>query len=57
MEEQLTQPASLQGEPEPVEGSTGQESLDVASTRSDPPSDSQEEVIVHVVEEEINSLC
>ena len=41
-EEQPTQPASLQDEDEPAEGSTisGQESPDVTSIRNDPPGDS-----------------
>ena len=58
-EEQATPLASLQDENEPTEGSTvsGQESLDVISTRGDQPGDSQEEVIVHMKEEETNSLC
>ena len=58
-EEQSTPLASPQNEHEPTEGSTvsGQESLDMTSTRSDLPSDSQEEVIVHAAEEEIDSLC
>ena len=58
-EEQSTPLASLQDEHEPTEGSAvlGQESPDVTSTRGDPPGDSQEEVIVHTVEEEIDSFC
>ena len=58
-EVQPTQPASLRDEDEPVEGSTvsGQESLDTNSIGGNPPSDSQEEVIIHMKEEEIDSLC
>ena len=58
-EEQSTPLTSLEDEHELMEGSTvsGQESLDVTSTRGDSPSDSQTEVIVHTKEEEINSLC
>ena len=42
-----------------MEGSTalGQESPDATFARGNPPGDSQEEVIVHAAEEEINSLC
>ena len=58
-EEQSIPLASLQDEHEPMEGSAvlGQESLDMTSTRGNPPSDSQEEVIVHTAEKEIYSLC
>ena len=58
-EEQSTPLASLQDEHEPTEGSavSEQESLDATSAGGNPPSDSQEEVIVHAKEEEINSLC
>ena len=55
---QTSQPPP-QDEDGPVEGSahSGQESLDTTSIRGDLPSDSQEEVIIHVKEEEIDSLC
>ena len=58
-EEQSTLLTSPQDEHEPMEGSTvsGQESPDATSTRGDPPRDSQEQVIVHWEEEEIDSLC
>ena len=58
-EEQATLLASPQEENEPMEGSTvsGQESPDVTSTRGDQTGDSQEEVIVHMKEEETNNLC
>ena len=58
-EEQSTLLASPQDEHEPTEGSavSGQESPDMTPARGDPPSDSQEEVIIHAVEEEIDSLC
>ena len=58
-EEQPTQLASPQDEHEPAEGSivSGQVSSNTTSARGDPPSDSQEEVIVHAEEEEIDSLC
>ena len=58
-EEQSTPLACPQDEHEPVEGSTvlGQESPDMTSARGDLPGDNLEEVIVHTVEEEIDSLC
>ena len=56
-EEQPTQLASRQDEHEPTEGSavSGQVSPDATSTRGNPPGDSQEEVIVHMEEEEVDA--
>ena len=59
-EEQPTQPASsLQDEDDPTEGSafSRQESLGATSVGDNSPSNSQEEVVVHAKEEEIDSLC
>ena len=57
-EEQSSQSASLQDEDDPMEGSaiSRQESLGATSVGGDPPSDSQEEVVIHMTEEEIDSL-
>ena len=58
-EEQPTQPASPRDEDDPVEGSavSRQESPGTTSVGGDPPSDNQEEVVIHMKEEEIDSLC
>ena len=58
-EEQPTQPAFLQDEDEPTEGSamSGQESVDATSIGDNLTGDSQEEVIIHMKEEEKESLC
>ena len=58
-EEQPTQLGSPQDEHKPMEGSavSGQVSMNSTSARGDPPGESQEEVIVHVEQEEIDSLC
>ena len=58
-EEQPTRPASPQDEDDPVEGSTisRQESPGTISVGGNLPSDSQEEVVIHMKEEEIDSLC
>ena len=58
-EEQPIQPDSLQDKDYPAEGSTlsRQESLGTTSVGGNLPNASQEEVVVHATEEEIDSLC
>ena len=58
-EEQSTLLAFLLDKHEPAEVPTvlEQESLGVTSTGGYKPSDSQEEVVIHTADEEINSLC
>ena len=58
-EEQPTQPASPLDEDDPAEGSafSRQESLGTTSVGDDLPGGSQKEVVIHMKEEEIDSLC
>ena len=58
-EEQPSQPDSPRDGDDPAEGSalSRQESLGATSVGGNPPGDSQEEVVIHMMEEEINSLC